>query len=89
MLCNVLFYVQVPDLDAGKYNITAKALTANGSEASPYTRKQYLEPVTTDVTVPPTTPEEPSEDTPPEPSDTPSPEPSATPMSPIPPRGKS
>ena len=87
MLCNALFYVQVPDLDAGKYNITAKALTADGSEASPYTRKQYLIAVTTEPTEPPPPPDDMSSEMP-EPSETSPPEHSAIPTPPVAPTGK-
>ena len=88
-LCNTVV-LQVPGLDAGKYNITAKALRVDGSEASPYTRKEYLIAVATDATDPPTEPptEEPSSDPEtPEPPDTSTPEPSATPAPPVAPRG--
>ena len=83
MLCNVLFYIQVPGLDAGKYNITAKAVTADGSEASPYTRKQYL----IVVTGPPPPTDDTSSETP-KPSETSAPEPSATPTPSVAPTGK-
>ena len=86
MLCNVLFYVQVPGLDAGKYNITAKALRVDGSEASPYARKQYLIAVTTDATGPPPSPDNTSSETP-KPSETSTPEPSATPTPSVAPMG--
>ena len=87
MLCNVLFYVQVPGLDAGKYNITAKAVTADGSDASPYNRKQYLIAVTTDATGPPPPTDDTSSETP-KPSETSTPEPSATPTPSVAPTGK-
>ena len=89
MLCDTVV-LQVPGLDAGKYNITAKALRFDGSEASAYTTKQYLIAVTTDATDPPTEPptEEPSSDPPPEPPEPSTPEPSATPAPPVAPRGK-
>ena len=45
------------NLDAGNYNITAKAVTADGSEASPYTRKQHTITVTTDATDQPPPPD--------------------------------
>ena len=78
----------MPGLEAGKYNITAKAVTADGSEASPYTRKQYLITVTTDATGPPPPSEEPSSEPPPEPPETSTPEPSTTPTPSVAPTGK-
>ena len=79
----------MPDLDAGKYNITAKALRVDDSEASPYTRKQYLIAVTTDATEPPEPPtDEPSSEPPPEPPETSTPEPSTTPTHSVAPQGK-
>ena len=86
--CCVILLLQVPDLDAGKYNITAKALRVDGSEASPYTRKQYLIAVTTDATDPPPPTDEPSSEPPPEPPETSTPEPSTTPTPSVAPQGK-
>ena len=89
MQCCVILLLQVPDLEAGKYNITAKALRVDDTEASPYTRKQYLIVVTTDATEPtdPPTEEPPSDPETPEPPETSTPEPSATPTPPVAPRG--
>ena len=78
----------MPGLDAGNYNITAKALRVDGSDASPYTRKQYTIPVTTDATDPPPPSEEPSSEPPPEPPETSTPEPSTTPTPSVAPTGK-
>ena len=78
----------MPDLDAGKYNITAKAVRVDGSDASPYTRKQYLIAVTTDATDPPPPTDNTSSETAPEPPETSNPEPSAAPTPPVAPRGK-
>ena len=42
----MLLVLQVADLDAGSYNITAKAVNADGTEASFYSRVQYSITVT-------------------------------------------
>ena len=48
----MLHALQVADLDAGSYNITAKAVNADGTEASAYSRVQYSITVTAPGTVP-------------------------------------
>ena len=87
MLCNAVV-LQVPNLEAGTYNITAKAETAAGSEVFPFTANDWTKTVTTDPTEPPEPPtEEPSSEPPPEPPEPSTPEPSATPTPPVAPRG--